>query len=85
MTRKYFLARNYEMSMNEYTALLRSQDGKCAICEQPFEEKTPCVDHNHETGEVRALLCNACNTGIGMLQDDPHIVLKALQYLRSHQ
>lgn len=41
------------------------------------------MDHDHKTGKVRGLLCTPCNTGIGMLQDDPEIVKKALDYLLS--
>lgn len=43
------------------------------------------IDHNHETGQVRGVLCNECNQAIGKLQDDPSIVLRAAEYLSFHE
>lgn len=40
-----------------------------------------CIDHDHKTGEVRGLLCGNCNSGIGMLGDDPRLLEKAIVYL----
>lgn len=65
--------------MNE---LYEKQDSKCAICRVDLLK--PVVDHNHETGEVRGLLCASCNTGLGQFEDDPKIVLEAYFYLRRH-
>lgn len=63
------------------------QNGVCAICSEPETRKmkgTPaalCVDHNHETGEIRGLLCNRCNRTIGLLEDDPEFFKRAYDYL----
>lgn len=62
-------------------AMLR-QDGKCAICHVAHEDRRLRVDHCHETGAFRGLLCNACNTGLGKLGDDEAGLLRALAYLR---
>jgi hypothetical protein len=65
------------------------QSGKCSICNNSETVKDLkgkikylAVDHNHETGEVRGLLCNACNTGIGKLGDSVKILENAIKYLK---
>lgn len=63
--------------------MVASQGGVCRICaNKPPNGKRLCVDHDHETGAVRGLLCQKCNTAIGMLNDDPALVERALDYLR---
>jgi hypothetical protein len=63
----------------------------CAVCGRAFRPErgvfsgTACVDHCHTTGAARALLCHACNSGIGKLNDDPELLLKAHAYLIKHQ
>lgn len=89
MQRKYALKRNYGITMEEYQALHEVQGGVCAICGQPEttvqgRTNTPfclAVDHDHDTGKVRGLLCTPCNRGIGFLRDDPAILERALEYL----
>lgn len=76
----------YGLSLKEYDLLLEQQEGKCAICgtDDPKGQSKAgrfYVDHNHTTGEVRGLLCNDCNTGIGLLKDNPEVLLKAALYL----
>ena len=65
----------------EYLLLLDVQGGVCAVCEKA-SKLVP--DHNHHTGEVRALLCNPCNTGIGMLADSADRLNRAAEYLDNH-
>lgn len=74
----YELRVRYGLSYEDYEELLVKQDGKCAICNRIRKLH---VDHCHDTGRVRGLLCNNCNCGIGNLQDDPKIIKKALEYL----
>jgi len=78
--RKYILKRLYDISEEEYNSLAKKQDGKCAICGN--EEKLY-VDHNHGTGKVRGLLCNTCNTAIGMVKENTETLLKAITYLKA--
>ena len=80
--REYWLRHKYDMSMDEYHAMLFAQEGKCGICQQrpPFDVALA-VDHCHDTGLVRGLLCRTCNTGIGHLKDSPELLRRALQYL----
>lgn len=79
--RRYRLQRVYGISLDEYTALLEQQNGMCAICETPESDRALAVDHSHETGEVRGLLCKSCNRALGMFRDDPSLLKKALLYL----
>ena len=75
------------LSIADYDELLEKQDGVCAICGKPEtykENQNLAVDHDHETGRVRGLLCRKCNLGIGQLQDDPSLLWKALEYLVQH-
>lgn len=80
------LRRNYRMTPDQFNALWESQDGKCAICHVAMlprgrNPNAACVDHNHETKEVRGLLCRACNHGIGNLKDSPEVLRSAMEYL----
>jgi hypothetical protein len=73
----------YGISLDSFNELLEIQNGKCAICRQPESKKQRLsVDHDHNTGEVRGLLCFACNAGIGFLQDSSKVLQKAAKYLK---
>ena len=58
------------------------QDGLCALCDLPM--KNTYIDHDHNTGKLRALLCSNCNTGLGKLRDDPQLMRKAADYVERH-
>lgn len=77
------LRRSYGLSATQYRALFLSQNGVCAICALP-PKTILCVDHNHETGKVRGLLCKACNNTIGSAQDDAQRLRNAIKYLETH-
>ena len=72
----------YKLPVEEYDRLVASQNGQCAICAAVTKL---CVDHCHETGKVRGLLCLTCNTGIGHLKDSIEIIRQALYYLEKGQ
>lgn len=80
----YFL-RLYGITIEEFHRLYEAQQGCCVICGIHAEEsaRTLSVDHSHVTGEVRGLLCQKCNGGIGLLQDSPEILRRALAYLEA--
>lgn len=87
-TWKAWIKRKYGIDAETYHAMEKAQNGKCAICRQPETAKTRYgrtrkldVDHHHRTGDVRGLLCNACNTGLGKFKDSPEILFAALHYL----
>lgn len=77
--------RTFNLTPEDYDALLRRQNFRCAVCPSVDSGRkgTPelVVDHDHTTGAVRGLLCHRCNLGIGGLRDDPTLLLKAADYL----
>jgi len=83
--RTWYLKRYYNLSTEEYEKLLEQQNNLCGICGKNLSEVSPCVDHEHETGRVRGLLCRRCNSGIGHFSDDPELIRKAIVYVRSVQ
>jgi hypothetical protein len=52
------------------------------LCRRPFDGFGPCVDHDHDTGVVRGVLCNKCNRAMGLLGDDVVILESMIRYLR---
>jgi hypothetical protein len=86
MVKKARLLRMYGVSPSEFSAMLKKQNGVCAICKNPELVKQSggdlSVDHCHETGKVRGLLCRRCNTGLGMFGDHEINLLEAANYVR---
>lgn len=83
--RRKNLRDRYGMSIEEYDALLASQDHKCAICGLEMDEgKRLAVDHCHKTGKVRGIVHVRCNSGIASFLDSPEICRKAAEYLERH-
>jgi hypothetical protein len=79
------LIRKYDITLDDYEKMLQEQNGSCAICFVKAEDernKILVVDHNHLTGEVRSLLCNGCNTAIGLLKENQEVILRAADYLK---
>ena len=82
--RERTLRRHYNMSLNDYSDMLTSQGGVCAICGLPptnGQGKILHVDHDHATGKIRGLLCHGCNTSLGHFQDNVAFLQKAITYL----
>ena len=81
------LQKKYNISLNEYNTLLQNQNCVCAICKinKCSSGKAFAVDHSHETGKVRGLLCKNCNLGLGIFKDNPLTLQKASSYLMEHQ
>jgi hypothetical protein len=69
----------------QYLYWLDRQAGVCAICEQPPGDRRFCVDHCHATGQIRGLLCDRCNTGIGLLGDSPERLANARDYVAAFE
>lgn len=85
-----FLKRRYGISIDRYNEMLADQGGCCAICGKTETNEIAgrtlslAVDHDHRTGAVRALLCSACNTALGLFNDDRHTLEAAIMYLDKH-
>ena len=83
-----YLQSKFGISYDDYCEMERNQNGVCAICGQ-FEThrrgQRLCVDHDHETGKTRGLLCHHCNTGIGLLGDNISTLQNAIDYLTRHE
>ena len=80
------LRRKYGLTYQDYEPRLQEQDGGCKICKtiDPGKgRKHFCVDHNHDTGEVRALLCGPCNSALGRVQEDPQFWERAAIYIET--
>lgn len=83
------LKRNFNMSLTEFQKILTDQNHLCAICKNPESiidkrnnvKRSLSVDHDHNTGKIRGLLCTNCNQGIGKLKDDPNILREAANYI----
>lgn len=75
--------RYYGITIEEYDVLYKEQNHGCAICKASTGSngKRLSVDHNHKTGEVRGLLCDDCNIGLGKFKDNSSLLAKAINYL----
>lgn len=79
------LKKKYGITPAQYEELFESQEGNCAVCgrhQLEFKRRFD-VDHNHDTGEVRGLLCHDCNRALGFLKDDPALAESAMNYLKA--
>lgn len=84
------IAIRYNLSRQQYEKMYKKQGGECAICESHIDlggkpggrtSNTCHIDHDHETGFIRGLLCPACNQGLGQFEDNPEILYKAMNYV----
>lgn len=91
--RRLGLRRYYGITFDDYQALFAKQNGVCAICAQPEtavakqggKVRWLSVDHDHGNGQVRGLLCNACNHALGEMKDDPERLRTAADYIERHR
>jgi hypothetical protein len=78
------LFRAYGITKEAYMEKVKEQKHACAICKKS-NGKALAVDHCHETGIVRGLLCDPCNTALGLLKESPESMQSALAYLAKYQ
>jgi hypothetical protein len=91
-TNRRFL-RQYGISLDEYDQLYKACGGICSCCGDPIahtlssvhQRHKAVVDHCHETGKVRGLLCNFCNRTLGNAQDDPAVLRSLAAYVEHHK
>lgn len=79
------LQRKYGITEQQKQEMILKQDNKCLICETSFDDvgHTPHVDHCHDTGRVRGILCRSCNTGLGKFFDNIERLKSAIEYLET--
>jgi hypothetical protein len=85
-----YLRRTYGISNEEYEFLLQKRNYVCAICNKPETRKNNgkitdlTVDHCHVSGKIRGLLCQKCNSGIGVFKESLELLIKAKQYIEKN-
>lgn len=79
-------AKKFGVTPEQFEAMLAAQDFKCAVCgtNDPGMNRDWCVDHNHTSGDVRGLLCNGCNKGLGHFKENIEALHGAISYLRKY-
>lgn len=85
--RKHRLMTMYKMTLDQYYLLIDGQYYQCPICNEslmPFTRNTH-IDHDHETGRVRGILCGKCNIGLGHFKDNPEFLQNAIEYIKRNQ
>ncbi len=84
-SQRQHLKKKYDLTIEQYDQMLEQQSGCCDICgtDTPKHAGRFVVDHNHKTGRVRALLCSACNSGLGFFKDNPNVLRRAARYLET--
>jgi hypothetical protein len=77
--------RSYGISVEDYDRMFEEQGGACYICGTAPSNRALDIDHCHKSGKVRGLLCSNHNRALGLLGDDPALLLKSIEYLvKSH-
>ena len=73
------------LTHTDYEKMLKNQKGVCAICKRhrvASNKEYMVIDHCHETGNVRGILCNWCNRGLGVFEDSEYFLKNAIKYLK---
>jgi hypothetical protein len=75
-----------EVTYTQYEQMIAASNGACEICGKTENQfgKGMCVDHDHDTGTIRGILCTDCNMGVGNLKDDLDLLYKAVAYLERY-
>jgi len=84
--RRRGLLRTFGLAMEQYRQMVAAQGGRCALCSSAETGRAEgwYVDHDHETDQIRGLLCLTCNSGLGLLGDSPERMLRAAEYIEKH-
>lgn len=83
--RPYKLKLKYGITEEQFLEILKSQNNVCDLCgSDEYRGKNWCVDHNHETGKVRGILCSPCNLGLGQFKDNIKLLELGIKYLERH-
>ncbi len=82
---KNHLKRKYGITLKEYNKLLLKQGGVCAICRNKGNGKALSVDHNHQTGKIRGLICSSCNLTLGYAKENVDRLENCIKYLNFYR
>jgi hypothetical protein len=85
--RSFNLKGKYGITLIEYEAMVEKQNGVCAICKKPptaGRGRRLMVDHDHQTGRIRGLLCHGCNNGLGDFCESADILRAAIEYVTAN-
>lgn len=78
--RTKFIARKYSLTKEQYDQMLTDQGNKCATCNKESKTKLH-IDHSHETGQTRKLLCSQCNTALGLVKENIETLSTMIMYV----
>lgn len=80
------IKKKFGITVERYDEMAKGQGGVCAICQKPCTSgRRLAIDHDHKTGNVRALLCGNCNNGIGKFAEEPELLRRAADYIEQHR
>ena len=84
---KSSIKKKFNLTLEQWNEMFNAQNGCCKICGKHQSELKIrlAVDHNHETGKIRGLLCDGCNRGIGYFQESQEALVKAADYLKDNE
>jgi hypothetical protein len=85
--REWHLKKTYGISTEDFNFLREKQNYSCACCgkhENEISRKRLYIDHNHQTGKVRGLLCHSCNVSLGLMKEDIDSIASLIAYLKEH-
>lgn len=75
----------YKITNSDLELMLQKQENRCSLCRRQFKHRRDyAIDHDHKNNRVRSLLCNSCNSGLGMFRDDVDLLRSAIEYLTAH-
>lgn len=81
----YIREKTLGITDQEYWDFYNRQNGRCGICRRRMyskRHKRLAVDHCHASGRIRGLLCHNCNTALGLLRDDPEVIMRAAEWIK---
>ena len=84
--KNYRMMYKYGITVEDKLKMIEAQNNKCAICKEEFKnDRDKCMDHDHETNKVRAILCAKCNVGLGNFRENQDNLLVAIEYLKKYK
>jgi len=85
LRRKSEIKRLYGLDIDDYEIMVGQQNNKCYICGQSPKKNALAVDHDHQTGKIRKLLCSGCNHHVGIIEKGEDYLISLVRYLAEHE